>query len=76
MERCLLANTNESMEDVVKYVIKSLAANDRTNPQDLDRAVVGFLQDVINAKDIPHTEVVPQKFANNWCNLINTRYYN
>ena len=53
------------MVDVVKYVIKSLAANDRTNPQDLDRAVMGFLQDVINCKDIPHAEAVPQKFANN-----------
>ena len=65
MERCLLTNTNESMVDVVKYVIKSLAANDRTNPQDLDRAVMGFLQDVINCKDIPHAEAVPQKFVNN-----------
>ena len=65
MERCLLTtNTCESMLDVVKYVMSNLAAKDRSNPQDLDRAVIGFLQAVIDSKDIPHVEVVPQKFIN------------
>jgi hypothetical protein len=52
------------MMDVVKYVMTSLAANNRTNPQNLDRAVIGFLQEVIDCKDIPHNEAVPQRFVN------------
>ncbi|CAB4021204.1 Hypothetical predicted protein [Paramuricea clavata] len=65
IERCLLTtNTNESMIDVVKYVMTGLAANDRTNPQNLDRAVIGFLQEVIDCKDVPHNEAVPQRFVN------------
>jgi hypothetical protein len=52
------------MLDVVKHVMTVLAANNRTNPQDLDRAVIGLLKDAINCKDKSHAEVVPQKFAN------------
>ena len=52
------------MLDVVKYVINCLAANDRTNPQELDRAMIGFLKEVIDCKDVPHTEVVPKRFVN------------
>lgn len=53
------------MVDVVRYVMSCLAANDRKNPQDLDRAVIGFLQEVIDCKDIPHIEAVLQRFVNN-----------
>lgn len=53
------------MLDVVKYVMKCLSANDRTNPQELDRAVIGFIQEVIDCKDMPHTDAVPQRFVNN-----------
>ena len=66
MERCLLTtNPSESMLDVVKYVMTVLGANDRTNPQDLDRAIIGFLKEAVDYKDKPHAEVVPQKFRNN-----------
>lgn len=65
IEHCLLTtDTNESMLDVVKYVMKCLSASDRTNPQDLDRAVIGFLQEVIDCKDMPHKDAVPQRFVN------------
>ena len=53
------------MLDVVKYVMKCLSANDRTSPQELDRAVIGFIQEVIDCKDMPHTDAVPQRFVNN-----------
>ena len=32
------------MLDVVKYVMKCLSVNDLTNPQELDRAVIGFFK--------------------------------
>ncbi len=65
IERCLLTtNTSESMMDVVNYVMTCLAAKDRTNPQDLDRAVIGFLKEVVDCKDASHIEVVPQRFVN------------
>ena len=65
IERCLLTtDTSETMLDVVKYVMKCLSANDRTNPQELDRAVIGFIQEVIDCKDMPHTDAVPQRFVN------------
>ena len=63
MERCLLTDTNESMLDVITYVMRSLAASDRTNPQDLDQAVIDYFQEVISCKDMPHSEVVPEKFV-------------
>lgn len=65
IERCLLTtDTSETMLDVVKYAMKCLSANDRTNPQELDRAVIGFLQEVIDCKDMPHKDAVPQRFTN------------
>ncbi|XP_028396819.1 crystallin J1A-like [Dendronephthya gigantea] len=65
IERCLLTtNTSDTMLDVVKHVMNCLAANDRTNPQDLDRAMISFLKEVIDSKDVPHTEVVPKRFVN------------
>ena len=65
LERCLLTtDASESMLDVVKYVMKCLAASDRTRPQQLDRAVIGFLQQAIDCKNMAHKDAVLQKFAN------------
>ena len=63
IERCLLTDPSESMLDIVKYVMKYLAAEDRSNPKSLDKTVIEYLQEVIDCKDMPHSEAVPKKFV-------------
>ena len=45
------------MNDAVEKVIADLSNQNRANPQDLDRALAGFLRDVLRRKDDPHTDV-------------------
>ena len=45
------------MDDAVEKVIADLSNQNRANPQDLDRALAGFLRDVLRRKDDPHTDV-------------------
>ena len=50
--------------NAISAIIKQLQAPDRNNPQELDRAMVMFLRQVMEHKDRPHREVVLKEFVN------------
>lgn len=65
IEQCILTtDTSGNMLGIVQHVVACLSSRDRTNPQELDGAVAGFLRDVIRYKDFSHSDAVSQKFIN------------
>ena len=44
------------MEDALDHVIEDLSNQNRTNPQDLDKALASFLREVLRKKDEPHIQ--------------------
>ncbi|KAL8598180.1 hypothetical protein ACOMHN_043251 [Nucella lapillus] len=49
-------------EDVVEKVMGQMADKGRRNPQELDRAVVGYMRQVLDCRGLPHCQAVTQKF--------------
>lgn len=45
---------NGKMEDAVDHVIEDLSSQNRTNAQDLDKALASFLREVLRKRDEPH----------------------
>ena len=45
---------NGSTEGAIDHVIKSLSDPNRNNPQELDKAMISFLRDVLRYKDEDH----------------------
>nr|KAG5689014.1 hypothetical protein BaRGS_030665 [Batillaria attramentaria] len=49
-------------KDVLERVLADLSNNQRQNPQELDRAVAGYLRQVQSALSLSHHDAVTQKF--------------
>lgn len=57
---------NGDSSEVLDKVIADLSDSQRTNPKDMDRAIVGFLRQVKETQGLDHHTAVTKSFRKNW----------